>query len=66
MSRAMCPNGSVNEGREMYKLSNFPFYYHRNVYSEETKLVKKQVSALSDTRDSLSYVSEGAELWLLV
>ena len=27
-------------------------------------LVKKQVSALSDTRDSLSRVSESAENWL--
>ena len=27
-------------------------------------LVKKQVSALSDTRDSLSHVSESAENWL--
>ena len=27
-------------------------------------LVKKQVSALSDTRESLSHVSESAENWL--
>ncbi len=32
--------------------------------SEVCNLVKKQVSSLSDTQDSLSFVSESAEYWL--
>ena len=34
------------------------------IYSEESYHVKKQVSALYDTWDSLSSVSESAETWL--